>query len=106
MKKAVSVCIALLGVIFCLGFGAMDSSAAQTGSDKGKETPMAAYGARRVQGRNLVNEKGEKVQLYGMSTHGISWFPQFVSFWMKKSRSWQDLRIWARSGPRRGFGKQ
>ena len=79
MKKAVSVCIALLGVIFCLGFGAMDSSAAQTGSDKGKETPMAAYGALRVQGRNLVNEKGEKVQLYGMSTHGISWFPQFVS---------------------------
>ena len=79
MKKAVSVCIALLGVIFCLGFGAMDSSAAQTGSDKGKETPMAAYGALRVQGSNLVNEKGEKVQLYGMSTHGISWFPQFVS---------------------------
>ena len=57
MKKAASVCIALLGVVFCLGFGVMDSSAAQTGSDKGKETPTAAYGALRVQGRNLVNEK-------------------------------------------------
>lgn len=74
MKKAVSVCIALLGVIFCLGFGAMDSSAAQTGSDKGKETPMAAYGALRVQGRNLVNEKGEKVSYMACPLMG---FPGF-----------------------------
>ena len=64
MKKAASVCIALLGVVFCLGFGVMDSSAAQTGSDKGKETPTAAYGALRVQGRNLVNViSSEKIRL-------------------------------------------
>lgn len=37
------------------------------------------HGALRVQGPDLVDEKGEKVRLYGMSTHGIAWFPQYVS---------------------------
>ena len=44
------------------------------GEDDGK-----AHGALRVEGTDLVDSKGEKVQLYGMSTHGIGWFPQYVS---------------------------
>lgn len=37
------------------------------------------HGALHVDGRDLVDQNGEKIQLYGMSTHGIAWFPQFVS---------------------------
>jgi len=43
------------------------------------ETPFARHGLLHVDGANLVDEKGEQYQLYGMSTHGIAWFPQFVN---------------------------
>ena len=32
-----------------------------------------------VEGTNLVNENGEKVILRGVSTHGLTWYPQFVN---------------------------
>ena len=32
-----------------------------------------------VSGTKLVNEKGEAVQLKGISTHGLAWFPQYVN---------------------------
>lgn len=36
-------------------------------------------GALSVKGTQLVDEKGNAVQLRGISTHGIAWFPQFVN---------------------------
>ncbi len=39
----------------------------------------AEHGALKVDGVNLVDQNGDPIQLYGMSTHGIAWFPQFVS---------------------------
>jgi len=38
------------------------------------------HGALRVDGAKLVDQNGNPIQLYGMSTHGIAWFPQFVSY--------------------------
>ncbi len=43
------------------------------------ETPYSTHGKLSVSGTDLVDKSGEKFQLYGMSTHGISWFPKFVS---------------------------
>ncbi len=40
----------------------------------------AEHGALRVDGTQLVDQNGNPIQLYGMSTHGIAWFPQFVSY--------------------------
>ncbi len=40
----------------------------------------AEHGALRVDGTKLVDQNGNPIQLYGMSTHGIAWFPQFVSY--------------------------
>ncbi len=40
---------------------------------------VSSHGVLRVQGADLVDSKGEKFQLYGMSTHGIAWFPQYVN---------------------------
>lgn len=42
-------------------------------------TPVQIHGKLRVEGANLVDAKGAPVQLYGMSTHGIGWFPAFVN---------------------------
>lgn len=38
------------------------------------------HGALRVDGVNLVDQYGDQIQLYGMSTHGIAWFPDYVSY--------------------------
>ncbi len=42
-------------------------------------TPVSLHGALSVQGTDLVDKNGEKFQLYGMSTHGIAWFPQYIN---------------------------
>ena len=40
------------------------------------QTPLAANGRLKVAGIQLTNESGKAVQLRGMSTHGLQWFPQ------------------------------
>lgn len=37
------------------------------------------YGALQVKGTDLCDSKGNPVQLRGVSTHGLSWFPQYVN---------------------------
>ena len=36
-------------------------------------------GALHVEAGRLTDESGETVQLRGVSTHGLTWYPQFVS---------------------------
>ena len=36
-------------------------------------------GRLKVSGRDLVNKYDEKVQLYGLSTHGMNWFGQYAN---------------------------
>ena len=38
-------------------------------------TPYGQHGALHVENGKLTDENGNTVQLYGMSTHGIAWFP-------------------------------
>ena len=42
-------------------------------------TPLRQNGRLKVRGTGLVNEKGQSVILKGVSTHGINWYPQYVS---------------------------
>lgn len=42
-------------------------------------SPLDLHGALKVDQANLVDSHGEKYQLRGMSTHGLAWFPQYVS---------------------------
>ena len=50
-------------------------------------TPLAIHGAVSVKGADLVDEHGNPFQLKGVSTHGLAWYPQFVS-----KSSFQKLR--------------
>lgn len=40
---------------------------------------LSTHGALSVNGTDLVDRNGEKIQLYGVSTHGLAWFPQYVN---------------------------
>ena len=50
-------------------------------------TPLSAHGRLSVKGTNLVDAKGKVFQLKGVSTHGLSWFPEYVS-----KEAFQNLR--------------
>lgn len=39
-----------------------------------------AHGKLSVNGPDLVDQTGEKIQLYGLSTHGIQWFGNFLTY--------------------------
>lgn len=43
------------------------------------KTPLQRYGRLKVSGASLTDSKGNPVQLKGVSTHGLSWFPQYVN---------------------------
>lgn len=59
-------------------------SSADTPSDGQTDSPTdtftALHGALSVNGTDLTDQNGSPVQLYGMSTHGIAWFPQYVNY--------------------------
>lgn len=43
-------------------------------------TPYGQHGALHVENGKLTGADGNTVQLYGMSTHGIAWFPQYINY--------------------------
>lgn len=43
-------------------------------------TPYGQHGALHVENGKLTDADGNTVQLYGMSTHGIAWFPQYINY--------------------------
>lgn len=49
-----------------------------SGGALGLATP-ASCGRLRVEGTQLVDESGNPIQLKGISTHGLSWFPDYVN---------------------------
>lgn len=50
-------------------------------ADKDKaSTPFGQHGALHVENGKLTDADGNTVQLYGMSTHGIAWFPQYINY--------------------------
>lgn len=47
--------------------------------DPEESTPVEVHGQLSVKGTQLVDQNGDGYQLRGMSTHGITWFPDFVN---------------------------
>lgn len=48
-------------------------------SEETANTPVAIHGALSVKGTNIVDKNGQVIQLKGISTHGLQWFPQYVN---------------------------
>lgn len=78
--------------IFCL-FCALVLSFAFTGT----EADAANLPSLKVSGTRLMNSKGKTVQLKGVSTHGIAWYPDYISqssfSYMKKNWNINTVRL-------------
>lgn len=48
-------------------------------SDPKGTTPVSQHGRLSVKNGQLVDKNGKGYQLRGMSTHGLTWFPEFVN---------------------------
>ncbi|MCI9353747.1 MAG: cellulase family glycosylhydrolase [Firmicutes bacterium] len=69
MKNIICFCFSIM--LFC--FGGYEQVTAEV-----KEN-ISICSTLSVKGNQLVNEKGETVQLKGISTHGIAWFPEYIN---------------------------
>ncbi len=66
-------------LILILGFATLTCTAGAT--------PVSENGALSVRGTHIVNARGNTFQIKGVSTHGLAWFPEYVS-----KAAFQDLR--------------
>ena len=70
-------------------------------------SPVAKWGRLQVKGTTeIASDKGKKVQLKGVSTHGIAWFPQYVnkvSFASMKRMGANTIRLAFYSDPAAGY---
>ncbi len=88
MKKRKNIlrfaCLFLILMVSLGVFGVTDVSAGKLPSLK-------------VSGTKLVNSKGRQVQLKGVSTHGIAWFPEYINqdafTYMKKNWGINTVRL-------------
>lgn len=44
-----------------------------------EDSPVGEHGRLRVENGGLVDQSGEPYQMHGVSTHGLAWFPEYVS---------------------------
>lgn len=44
-----------------------------------EDTPVGEHGRLQVESGRLVDQNGEPYQMHGVSTHGLAWFPEYVS---------------------------
>ena len=50
-----------------------------SGGSSKPTSPGASTGALKVRGNQLVDKSNNPIQLTGVSTHGLAWFPQYVN---------------------------
>ncbi|MCD8221339.1 MAG: glycoside hydrolase family 5 protein [Clostridiales bacterium] len=75
------LCTFILSAIFSLF--CISDVRAEVSSEKGRENVSVAApsvnGALQVIGTQLSDSKGKPVQLKGISTHGIAWYPEYIN---------------------------
>ena len=97
MKKYVILAGTQCRVLFCWLFYGQGARAA---------TPVQKWGQLSVKGTDIVSKNGKKVQLKGVSTHGIAWFPQYVNkscFQSFRKMGADTIRLALYSDPNAGF---
>lgn len=88
MKKLRYLIIGLSIVLLLLAVSCTSSKKDLMVSVNSKgETVVERFGQLSVDGINLVNEDGQKVQLRGMSSHGIQWYGKYIN---------KDVMQWVR----------
>lgn len=65
-------------------------------SNQAKASSVSANGQLQVKGSQIVNKNGKPFVIKGVSTHGLSWYPQYVqkkSFQSLKNRGVNTIRL-------------
>lgn len=84
-KSFIAVFLCLCLAAFCLSSCGKKAENKPEDNQKTEESSQAdvqspsTCGKLSVEGTQLVDEKGEAVQLRGLSTHGLSFYPQYVN---------------------------
>ncbi len=72
MKKRIfAICMVWVLLVSGICMGKVTSNAGST--------PVSRHGSLQVSGTLIKDSHGKTVQLKGVSTHGIAWFPQYVN---------------------------
>lgn len=103
MKRKISLLLAMILILSCTAGAYSPSPQAAAGFFCASEalrcaracltrrdaSPLAAHGALSVKNGRLTDAHGNAVQLRGVSTHGLAWYPQYVS-----AAAFRTLRGW------------
>lgn len=82
-----SIICVLLCCVLALGCVTVQPAAAA-------KTPVQKYGKLSVKGSRMVDKNKKTVQLKGVSSHGLSWFPEYVNYnAMKQMRDEWGVQI-------------
>lgn len=55
------------------------ATTARPADEKSSGTPFDLHGVLSVSGTQLVDKNGDAFQIKGVSTHGLSWYPEYVN---------------------------
>lgn len=87
IKIMLIAAIVLTDVFFAANAVPVQAAAKKTAAS-GLATPSST-GALRVKGTQLTDKKGNAVQLRGVSTHGIAWYPEYIN-----KKCFRNLHDW------------
>lgn len=84
-KKLMSMASLIMSIIFIapflVGWGSESSDNTNKNSiSESRDERMTSSRSLSVKGSKLVDKNGKTVQLRGMSSHGLAWFPQYVNY--------------------------
>ena len=96
MKKMISILLCLLLLLSAAaacGEASAQSEPAQ--AEKALIARPSVNGRLHVDGTKLVDEAGQAVVLHGVSTHGLTWFPDFINetLFQRVSTEWDGNLI-------------
>ena len=74
------ICFLLIAALFISKFFAINQLTSENVSMEPIGNGVPYHGALSVEGTRLVNQSGEGVQLRGMSSHGLQWYPEYTNY--------------------------
>ena len=77
MKKTIAFLLCVM--LFLSVLAACGEAAAPAQNEKTITARPSVNGRLHVEGTKLMDEAGQTVVLHGVSTHGLTWFPDFIN---------------------------
>jgi len=73
-------CFLLIAIVFLVAFFTTNQQTEESDVVEQIGNGVRHHGALRVEGTQIVNQSGEAIQLRGMSSHGLQWYPEYINY--------------------------